>query len=169
MYVGIDADEVLLESNDVWLAAVEQALGRVIDREQILNWDFSPAITAQERSVLWRCRRPEMYENVHPVEGAQLGLTILRRYGWEPVVVTADTRPFVEAKARALRRLFGNDLPIIILKEKDAFLGPLVDDAVHNNPTYLMSKPWNRNKRHKGFRVNNWYELLDRLCSGWYV
>lgn len=145
--IGLDFDETLFWTNKSWLLAFERRTGYKADWDAIKGWDFSPAVPAELLPELMACRTPDIYELCWPAPDALDAVRELHAQGHSLVVVTHDTPEFVKVKARLLRwfypMLVGR---LVVAKNKwEAVPGMnlLVDDAEHNNPSFLVARPWN--------------------------
>lgn len=147
--IGLDFDEGLFSTNVVWLNELRRHTGHAADYDQILNWNFTPAVPLELNSILLGCRTPQMYRLVRPMPGAVSAVAELAEQGHTLVCVTQDTRPFVQIKAELLRWHFPGVRYMVIAKDKWAAvpgMHALVDDAPHNNPTNIVPQPWNSPK-----------------------
>lgn len=169
--IALDVDDVLLAHCDAWVAEYNKvARGHQLRLADLTAWGITDCMTADQADLYWNTRTPGLYVGMRPVECAQLGVRTLLREGFRLVAVTSDKPAFVTAKRAALARWFPELRDIVFAKNKACVQADLlVDDAPHNNPRYLFTRPWNVGARLAAgqARVNGWPELLDRLCLGW--
>lgn len=166
--IAWDFDETLFWTNRSWLHALELRTGFKAKWYDIKNWDFTPAVPAELRPQLMACRTPELYETCWPAPDALDAVRILHLKGYNQIVVTQDSIEFVEVKRRLIRWFFPMLVgKIVIAKDKwaAAKFDILVDDAAHNNPTFLVARPWNEAAAEQwgDRRVSDLREVARRL------
>ena len=168
--IGLDFDETLFWTNKSWLDVFNERTGYGARWEDIKGWDFSPAVPRELMPELMACRTPAIYNRCWPAPDALDAVRELHAQGHNLVVITHDSREFVQAKARLLRwfypMLVGR---MIIATDKWAAvpgINLLVDDGVHNNPSILVGRPWNEaeGQRWGDRRLTDLRELPKRFA-----
>ena len=150
--IGIDFDEVLFWTNKSWLEVFKERTGYPANWDGIKNWDFSPAVPRELYPELMACRTPAIYERCWPAPDALDAVRELHAQGHFLICITYDTPEFVAVKARLLRWFYpmlADRLVVAKNKWNAARFDLLVDDAAHNNPSYLVARPWNEADAHK--------------------
>lgn len=167
--VALDFDETLFWTNRSWLDEFERRTGFRAKWEDIKGWDFSPAVPRELMPELMACRTPDIYEKCWPAPDALDAVRELHAQGHRLLVITQDTREFVQVKKRLLKwfypMLVGR---LVVAKHKweAARFDLLIDDAAHNNPSFLVARPWNEAEGHKwgDRRISDLRELPKRLA-----
>jgi len=143
--IGVDFDDVLAALIPAWLGAHYGAGGSRVTPAQVTDWHFS-CLPDAERDAFFSVRTPQLYDAVLPLPGAQEGVASILAQGHRVVVVSSDTQPYAAAKQRWLDRYFPKHrLFLVLAKQKWAAVrfDVLIDDAPHNTPTILFSRPHN--------------------------
>jgi 5'(3')-deoxyribonucleotidase len=152
----VDVDGVVADSHSEWLRLYNQDYNDTLTSENITTWNthefVKPECGNKIYEYLWR---PDLYDNVKPIDGALSGIKWIRNQGHRVVFVTSGIQP---AKIEWLHRngfltgqYWQSDRDVAIVTDKSLIKGDfLIDDRIENcqefskyGKSILFSQPWN--------------------------
>jgi len=176
--IMIDADGVLENFSETWVAYLNNKYGTAVSHEDVREWDMTkafPMLTPEQ--VLSTERDKELYTNLKPIPGAPEALQKLLNDGHELYVVTNTHYKIATEKLEGTLFQYYPFLTwkhYIFTHRKQMIKGDvLVDDGVHNlvggdYEKILFSAPYNRDfdAEASGMtRVENWEEAYTAICK----
>ncbi len=180
--VGLDVDDVLLDLMPRWLQEYNEKWDDNLHVKDINDWEFWKFVKPECGKRIYNFLKPEMYQNVKPLEGAADFVQAIRDRGHTPRYVTACGDPkrttlhkaFATAKWDALIRHGIAEEGELLLPGRDKSHAPvhmLIDDRIQNVNDFrnglgvLFTQPWNRSSyltRPRSYE--DVLELIDRYA-----
>jgi uncharacterized HAD superfamily protein len=188
MNIGIDLDEVLVDTMDSIIKYYNLQSGKNFKKEDFHSFDWWNIWggTREEAIKFYfdYCKTP-FFDSVHPLEGAVEAMKILSA-NHNLVIITSRPAYIRKKTEKWLQDNFGN-FPLKIFYSKDFHSGNgknkveickefeinlMIEDhevyaaqcAEAGIPTLLFDKPWNKNAKHPNItRVKNWIEALEQI------
>lgn len=163
-----DVDGVCADLMVEWLRLYNLGYNDDLTLEEITDWSIHKFTVPECGVKMYEyIIRPDIYNNVYPIPGAQEGVARLKEK-YRVVFVTSGLQPakiewlskwgFIESNWR-----FSKDF--VIASDKSLIKGDfLIDDAAHNCEHFpglsiCFDSPWNHH--YKGYRARNWDEILS--------
>lgn len=147
--VGFNFDETLFMTLDAWGESFTKATG--IPFVTPTEYDFSDVFDPYTAGQFWKARTPDLYRSdlVYPNADAMWLVDWFLDHGWEVVVPTHDTEPFVGVKTELLSVYYPELVgKLVLAKDKWAAIpgmSLLIDDAPHSKASAYPARPYNKN------------------------
>lgn len=190
MRIGVDIDDVLVETMPAYLRAFEEHFGRAVPLAQA-SWDpfaHFPDIPPQERLAFFDSLRRDRFMFTRPLlPDAPPAVRALAASGHTLVILSGRPRPHLRETEAMLERMGlrdyfaeivhrdGDTIPDYKRREAGRLgLDVLVEDefpaaravAQAGVPVLLMDRPWNQGPLPpRVLRVASWPEALARLAA----
>lgn len=178
MIILVDADGVLEDLSQKWVAYLNEKYGTSVRYEDLKEWDMTAAFPTLTRKQVYGIDfDEEFYSRLEPIPGAVDAVRRLLEDGHKIYVVT--TTPYQAVKPKMDRAIFRyypflNWKDIIITADKHLIRGDvLIDDGVHNllggdYRKILVTAPYNESfdaEANGMIRVSNWEEIYRAVSA----
>lgn len=168
MKIAIDFDGVLFDNMPSWLAEYNKVYGDNLTPEDITDWEIWNFVKCSKQEI-FRCRDQIYNEHLPLIPGAYSFVNYFHSLGNELIVITTDSKGFVDRKLGLLDLHFpGKFSDVIFTRNKqEQDYDFLIDDYWGNLDTrgILFSQPWNRHCGWNGMRAEGWEDVADLLLS----
>jgi len=168
MILGIDVDGVLADFNSGFIQRTIEVTGKDLFPPRpfdIPTWDYATyyGYTKDEEAAVWESIKSDrhFWSHLNAYPGVENFIEHLWAETWDVYFITA--RPGIRAKIQTEHwlQLYDFELPTVLISwDKDLCAKALkldryVDDRIENAidvveagiPTYLLTRPWNKNFR----------------------
>lgn len=178
MTILIDADGVLENLTQEWVAILNEKYGTSVEYGDVLEWDMTKSFPTLTREQVYGVELEEaLYLRLKPLEGAVETVNRLLDEGHELFIVTSTPYQIIPFKMENVFFKFFSRLTwenVIVTYRKQLIKGDvLIDDGFHNllGGSYhklLMDAPYNRKYDAEAYgmvRVHNWKEIDEQLMQ----
>lgn len=167
----IDADDVCVDLDGAWVAALNKKYGTTVSPEDVTDWEITKTFpTLSKAQVFGVLKEHDLWAGLMPIPGSQKYLNKLHEEKHDIYIATATDFDTCGTKVRRFMELYPFLTPerFIIAHNKQLIRGDvLVDNYPGNliNGNYLrilFDRPHNRNfqeKEHGMFRATTWEEV----------
>ena len=174
--VGVDCDDVCIETVPKWLDVYNYFHNDNLKPEQITDWNISQFVKPRAKQDIYDILKTKgVYELAKLVDGSLEGVEYLRSLGYRVIFVTSTPKELAGVKFKFL-----NDRGFKISK-KDYFetsdkskfrVKYLIDDNFDNilktkGTGILFTRAWN-SKYEWDYRVSGWKEIVEKFKKGVY-
>jgi 5'(3')-deoxyribonucleotidase len=177
----LDIDDVLAAHIESWLSWYNKEWFDFLEKKNITDWNLVQFVSPKCGNRVYDfLKLPTVYDNVLPIEYAQIGVNFLRSTGKEIIFVTS--RDWACNKFDWLVRYgFSKNSKEYVVAENKSLIDAdmIIDDNYMNVKEFpgikwLYTQPWNAKYEHPnklaswGYlsrRVNNWIEII-KLFGG---
>lgn len=175
MIIGIDFDDVVTNTLDVWIDWLNNKHNLSVTHSEIDSWklvDFFPTLTKAE--LYEPLNTPEFWDEVSIKPGAQEVIGKLIEEGHQIYIITSSYYETLPYKFnRCLFKHFPNLTKenIIICYNKSLIKADmLMDDGEHNLRNFsgikiIFDMPHNQDCKSADFRISNWQEFYNLVSA----
>lgn len=172
----VDVDAVVADLIPIWLDMYNKDYGDKLEVKDIFKWGIHEIVKPEcGESIFNYLERPELYDNVKPIDGAISSIRWLRQHSYDVRFVTSGV---LESKIRWLGRhglligenhLYSPD--VVVAHDKSIIIADImIDDNVKNCENFkgksiLFAQPWNEGN-HPWFRADGWADVIQYLARG---
>lgn len=178
MIILIDADGVLEDLTQKWVAYLNERYGTSVKYDNVTDWDMTKSFPTLTREQIYEIECEEkLWDRVEPYVGAVEYVKKLIDEGHTVYIVTVSPYQAIRHKTEKVLLKYFPYLSwnnVIITSNKQMIKGDvLIDDGVHNliGGDYikiLMTAPYNKTFDAEGngmIRVTNWEEIYKAISK----
>lgn len=172
----VDVDAVIADLMPVWLSLYNIDYDDKLEAKDIFKWGIHEIVKPEcGSSIFSYLERPDLYDNVKPIDGAISSIRWLRQHSYDVRFVTSGG---FESKIRWLGRqgfLMGENYfysPDLVVAHDKSIINAdiMIDDNVKNCENFkgksiLFAQPWNEGSN-TWFRADGWADVIQYLARG---
>lgn len=170
--IGVDVDDVLLDTLPTWLDFFNNATNCNIKPNDITDWDITKFVPDEYKNDIYKpLFDPEMWKQVKPIKDSQKYLKEINDLNNVELYIVSATNPFVPKEKW---EMFFKYFPFIDTKQlvttynKQLLrLFTLIDDKTDNldDGDILFNRPHNKYDKYP-IRTDSWLEIRNIIKKG---
>lgn len=175
--VLVDVDGVIADLMPEWLRFYNAEWSDKLRPEDITGWDVIQFVKDEcGAGIYGYLGRPDLYDNVKPIDGALSSIHWLRQRGYDVRFVTSGVYEskimWLGKQGLLLDEYHLSSRDVIVAHDKSVIKGDiLIDDNIVNcndfsGKAILFAQPWNTAPLTGHFRADNWPDVIQYLARG---
>lgn len=172
MNILVDVDDVCADLVSRWLSLYNEDFNDNLTKADIQSWNIAEYVKPEAAESIYEyLERDDLYDDVHPITGALLGIERLRNMGHRIIFVTTATKGHAGKKLEWLQK-HGflspnkiNDIDYVECADKTLINGDLIiDDRFTTVEKFgdrgiLFTQTWNKHKKWI-IRADTWSDII---------
>lgn len=172
MKIGVDIDDVLLDTLESWLGAFNHLTGCNLRKFEVKDWDITKFIPPRYHNYIYGILfMPSIWKDVEPIKGAQRALEKLNEEH-DVYIISASSVYTVLSKWEKFEELFpfiNIEKQVILCSDKKLInVDVMIDDKYENlkKGDIVFTQPYNEqfdNEKDGIIRCDDWKDICEYL------